>query len=74
MSRDPSKARAVSAGTEPSTAVHPEVVAVVRDVGMDLSDAQPQRLTAKLLADATDLVTMGCGDACPLIPRWRDQG
>jgi len=65
---DPGKARAISAGTEPGTRVHPEVVEVMREVGVDLSTATPQRLTDSLAAGANLLVTMGCGEACPVVP------
>ena len=62
---DGSKARAVSAGTQPGERVHPEVVAVMKEVGIDLSQAQPQRLGLELARGASLLVTMGCGDECP---------
>src|SRR5438105_1627543 len=65
---DPAKARAISAGTEPTEAVHPEVVAAMRDVGVDLSTARPRHLTPELASQATLLVTMGCGEACPAVP------
>lgn len=65
---DPRKARAVSAGTSPGTQVHPEVVAAMREAGMDLHAAVPRLLTPELARDATWLVTMGCGDACPVMP------
>lgn len=68
---DRTKARAISAGTQPADRVHPEVVAVMREVGLDLSGAQPQRLTPELAAGAAWLVTMGCGDACPFVPGAR---
>ncbi len=64
-------ARAVSAGTEPGTRVHPEVVAVMREKGIDLSAAQPRLLTDELAAGATMLITMGCGEACPAVPGLR---
>jgi arsenate reductase len=67
---DPEKARAVSAGTEPGARVHPEVLAAMREVGVDLSAAKPQLLTAAMIADARRLVTMGCGEACPVAPHW----
>lgn len=67
----PDKARAISAGTQPGPRVHPEVVEVMREVGIDVSDAQPTRLTDELAKDATLLVTMGCGEACPVIPGLR---
>ena len=66
---DPEKARALSAGTQPGERVHPEVVAVMREVGIELSHVKPQLLGEALLAGATDLVTMGCGEACPVVPR-----
>jgi arsenate reductase len=65
---DPSRARAVSAGTEPAERVHPEVVAAMREVGIDLSAAKPARLTDELAARGNILVTMGCGEACPVVP------
>jgi len=68
LTTDPSKARAASAGTAPGDRVHPEVVDAMREVGVDLSDARPQRLTPELATGAYMLVTMGCGDECPLVP------
>jgi arsenate reductase len=65
---DPTKARARSAGTRPGTAVHPEVVETMREAGVDLSEVRPQLLTRALAADATLLVTMGCGEECPVVP------
>lgn len=65
---DPSIASAISAGTHPLTSVHPEVVSVMAEIGIDLSSAVPQRLTSELAADATMLITMGCGDECPYLP------
>jgi len=68
---DPGKARALSAGTQPGAHVHPEVVQVMAEIGVDLSRTTPQRLTDALAADAQVLVTMGCGEACPLVPGLR---
>lgn len=65
---NPSLARALSAGTQPAEQVHPAVVSVLREVGIDLSSARPQRLTAELAANAALLITMGCGDDCPYVP------
>jgi arsenate reductase len=65
---DPAKAQSISAGTQPGTAVHPEVVAVMREVGIDLSGAVPRLLTPELAAGAAWLITMGCGDQCPVVP------
>ena len=66
---DPKLARGVSAGTQPGPRVHLEVVAAMREVGIDLSSATPQRLTDDLARGADLLITMGCGDACPAVPR-----
>jgi arsenate reductase len=68
LAADRSKARAVSAGTAPADRVHPEVVDVMREIGVDLSGTRPQRLTPELAAGAYMLVTMGCGDECPFVP------
>ena len=65
---DPARAAATSAGTEPGTRGHPEVVTVMREAGIDLSGAAPKQLTDELAKSAALLVTMGCGDACPFVP------
>jgi arsenate reductase len=62
------KARAVSAGTEPGSRVHPEVVTAMAEVGVDLTGAPTTRLTPELAQRAQLLITMGCGDQCPVIP------
>jgi arsenate reductase (thioredoxin) len=64
---DARRAEAVSAGTEPGERVHPEVVEVMREVGIDLSANRPQRLTDELARAASLLITMGCGEACPYV-------
>ena len=68
---DSARARALSAGTEPGESVHPEVLVVMREVGIDLSDAKPQRLTEELARRAQLLIIMGCGDKCPYVPGLR---
>ena len=68
---DPSKARAISAGTQPAARVHPEVVAAMKQRGIDLSMMTPQKLTTELASTATWLITMGCGDECPVVPGVR---
>jgi arsenate reductase len=65
---DPQVARAVSAGTSPADRVHPEVLEVMKEAGIDLSGARPQKLTEELARGADRLVTMGCGDECPYVP------
>jgi protein-tyrosine-phosphatase len=68
---DPAKAVAVSAGTDPGLRVHPEVLAAMLEVGIDLSNVKPQKLTDELAQDAQLLITMGCGDKCPYVPGLR---
>lgn len=68
---DPQKARALSAGTNPGERVHPEVVEVMREQGIDLASVKPQKLTPALAAEAQWLITMGCGDECPVVPGAR---
>jgi arsenate reductase len=68
---DPAKARAVSAGTQPGARVHPEVLAAMGEVGIDLSGAVPRKLTDELARGAAMLITMGCGEACPAVPGLR---
>ncbi|MGI4826737.1 MAG: arsenate reductase ArsC [Janthinobacterium lividum] len=68
---DRTKAEAISAGTEPGLRVHPQVLAVMQEVGIDLSEAKPQKLTQELANDAALLITMGCGDKCPYVPGLR---
>jgi arsenate reductase len=65
--------QALSAGSEaePNGHVHPQVVDVMRELGIDLAGRRPQRLTPELAAAADVIVTMGCGDACPYIPGKR---
>jgi arsenate reductase (thioredoxin) len=63
--------RALSAGTTPAERVHPEVVAAMREVGIDLSERVPRELTRELAEAADVVVTMGCGDECPFIPGKR---
>ena len=65
---DPAKARAISAGTDPGPRVHPEVVSVMREIGIELSGAPTSKLTTELAQRAQMLITMGCGDQCPVVP------
>jgi arsenate reductase (thioredoxin) len=60
-----------SAGATPADRVHPEVVDAMLELGIDLSDRVPVRLTGELAEWADVVVTMGCGDECPLIPGRR---
>ena len=65
---DPTQVEVVSAGTQPSDRVHPEVIDVMREVGIDVSRNLPQRLTEEFARGASLMVTMGCGDECPHVP------
>ena len=68
---DPERARAISAGTDPGPRVHPEVVAAMNEAGVDLSTAPTSKLTSELAQQAQILITMGCGDQCPVVPGLR---
>jgi arsenate reductase len=61
------RAWADSAGTQPAGSVHPEVVQVMREIGIDLATAKPRLLTAELADGATKVVTMGCAEECPVV-------
>lgn len=63
--------QARSAGTRPAERLHPAVVDVMREVGVDVAGRRPQALTDELAQWADVVVTMGCGDACPYIPGKR---
>lgn len=65
---DPTKASALSAGTQPGPRVHPEVVSVMLEAGIDLAGERPRLLDQPLAEKAGLLITMGCGDACPFVP------
>ncbi len=68
---DKTKARGISAGTQPGPHVHPEVLVTMKEVDIDLSAATPQLLTDDLARGAGMLITMGCGEACPHVPGLR---
>lgn len=68
---DPARACAISAGTAPGLRVHPEVVEVMSEAGSNIAAESPQLLTDLLARSASLLVTMGCGDVCPVVPGLR---
>jgi arsenate reductase len=68
---DPKSARAISAGTTPAARVHPEVLEMMKQRGLDLSGQTPQKLTPELASTVQWLITMGCGDECPVVPGTR---
>ena len=68
---DPNRARAISAGTAPASRVHPLVVDAMRERGIDLTGERPKLLSPQLTTGAQWLVTMGCGEECPVVPGAR---
>jgi arsenate reductase len=68
---DASQVTAISAGTQPADRLDAVVVEVMQEVGIELGDVKPQPLTARLQGEVQFLVTMGCGEVCPLIPAFR---
>jgi arsenate reductase (thioredoxin) len=65
---DKGVARAVAAGTEPADRVHPVAIEAMAEVGIDISNAKPQLLTEALVRECAGLITMGCGEKCPVAP------
>ncbi len=68
----PDDVRGESAGSDPVRRVWPEVVEVMREVGIDLSGNKPKRLSVEMQLHADWAVTMGCGDVCPYVPTTVD--
>ena len=60
-----------SAGTEPAELINPRVVEAMREVGIDLEGRTPKRLEDEAVREADVVITMGCGDACPVYPGKR---
>jgi protein-tyrosine-phosphatase len=60
-----------SAGSEPADQLNPKVVDAMREIGIDISREFPKPLTGALVKAADVVVTMGCGDACPIYPGKR---
>ena len=65
------RAEVFSGGSEPATAVNPAAVAAMAEVGIDISHHRPARWTDEIVRDADVVVTMGCGDTCPVFPGVR---
>ena len=68
----PEDCRAESAGSDPARQVWPEVVRVMREIDIDISDRKPKRLSVEMQLHADWAITMGCGDACPYVPTTVD--
>ena len=60
--------KALSAGSRPSEEVNPVVVEAMREVGIDISENKPKKLDVSMIREADIAITMGCGDACPVVP------
>ena len=69
--RGGARVRVLSAGSEPAAALNPAVVEAMAELGIDLSRETPKVLTAEAVQAADVVVTMGCGDACPIYPGKR---
>lgn len=65
---DPARAQGISAGTQPGERVHPLVATVMQELGIDLTTVRPRLLTQEVAEEAGLLITMGCGEACPVVP------
>lgn len=65
---DPTRANAISAGTQPGVSVYPEVRAAMSEFGVSLDASTPRLLTRDIAQQASLLITMGCGEACPVVP------
>jgi protein-tyrosine-phosphatase len=65
------RVRVRSAGTEPADDLHPGVVEAMREMGIDLAAARPKPLEDEAIREADVVITMGCGDACPVYPGKR---
>src|SRR5262249_20626842 len=68
------RARALSGGSEPATRINPSAVAVMAEVGIDIAGETPKRWTDEALRASDVVITMGCGDTCPLVPGARYEG
>jgi arsenate reductase (thioredoxin) len=68
---DQAKARALSAGTDPGPSLYPQVLQAMREVGIDLGEIVPRKLTDELAHELDMLITLGCGEQCPHIPGLR---
>ena len=65
------RVRVISAGSEPADRLNPAVIEAMKEVGVDLSARRPQALGAEMALEADVVITMGCGDACPIYPGKR---
>jgi len=61
----------LSAGSEPKASINPVAVAAMQEVGIDISNQEPKILTTDAVFESDAVITMGCGDACPIFPGKR---
>ena len=61
----------LSAGSAPKDSINPVAVAAMQEVGIDISNQQPKILTTEAVFESDAVITMGCGDACPIFPGKR---
>jgi arsenate reductase (thioredoxin) len=65
------RVKVLSAGTEPADRLHPPVVEAMKEIGIDLANERPKLLEDGMVREADVVITMGCGDACPIYPGKR---
>ena len=65
------RVQVLSAGSAPKGSINPIAVAAMREVGIDISNKQPKMLTTEAVFESDAVITMGCGDACPIFPGKR---
>jgi arsenate reductase (thioredoxin) len=65
------RVRVISAGSEPADQLNPAVVEAMEEIGIDISAERPKRLETEMVRESDVVITMGCGDACPIFPGKR---
>jgi arsenate reductase (thioredoxin) len=65
------RVRVLSAGSEPADRLNPAVVEAISEIGIDISAEQPKKLEDEMVRQSDVVITMGCGDACPIYPGKR---
>jgi arsenate reductase (thioredoxin) len=65
------RVRVISAGSEPADELNPAVVEAMDEIGIDIAAERPKKLENEMVRESDVVVTMGCGDACPIFPGKR---
>jgi arsenate reductase len=65
------RVRVLSAGSEPADRLNPAVVEAMEEIGLDISAERPKKLETEMVRESDIVITMGCGDACPIFPGKR---